>query len=156
MDILRKARKLEAGLVRVLDGAARTVLKSGALEPLEIVHAVVEKHWQMRFNPRGEGSMSSPSTASRYPWPASSMERRAQLAAVFDGEPSVAARITERLRSAGCRGLGSRRERLSICRRREQIGRTPGGTSTLRVAASPLLRRFAAGLPPLPIGPALS
>src|SRR5687768_3597508 len=101
MDILRKARKLEAGLARMLDGAARTALKSGALEPLEIVHAVVENIAE-EVQPAGRGKQVFPFNRLKVSVAASSMKRRAQLAAVFDDEPSVTERIAERLRSEGC------------------------------------------------------
>ena len=78
MDILRTARKLEAGIARVLDGAARTAMKSGSLEPLEIVHAVVGEGRRRRFSPPAAGGTSFPSTASRCLVAAATTKRRAQ------------------------------------------------------------------------------
>ena len=42
MDILGKARKLEAKITARLDRAAKEFAGSGAREPLEIVHAILD------------------------------------------------------------------------------------------------------------------
>lgn len=101
MDILRTAKKLEAGIARVLDGATRTAINGGPLEPLEIVHAVVDAA-AAEVEPAGRGAHVFPFNRIKVSVAASSMKRRAQLAAVFDAAPSLTERIMERLRAAGC------------------------------------------------------
>jgi hypothetical protein len=101
MDLLRKAKRLEAGIARVLDGATRNAMKSAALEPLEIAHAVVEKV-AAEVQPVGRGKHVFPFNRIRLSVVAPSLEARARLAAVFESEPSLQARIVDRLRASGC------------------------------------------------------
>jgi hypothetical protein len=101
MDILQKAKKLEAGLARVLDGAARNALKSGALDPLEIVHAVVERV-VAEVQPAGRGKHVFPFNRIKVSVVAPDREARARLAVVFGSEPSLHTRIAGELRAAGC------------------------------------------------------
>jgi hypothetical protein len=54
MDILSKARKVESTLARTLDRAFQQWSKSGPLEPLETLHAVVDAV-EARLEPVGRG-----------------------------------------------------------------------------------------------------
>ena len=42
MDLLTKARRLEARIVRTLDDAAHRAAGSPAREPLQVLHAIVD------------------------------------------------------------------------------------------------------------------
>lgn len=101
MDILGNARKLEARIARTLDSAAQRVAGTGAREPLEIAHAIVEA-LEHEVQPAGRGTHVFPFNRLDLSVLAPSREARARLEAVFDGETSLQDRILDRLRSAGC------------------------------------------------------
>ena len=102
MDILAKARRLESKIAGRLDGAAKEFVRSGAREPLEIVHAILDAVEQ-DIQASGRGTRVFPFNRIDVTVAAPSSEARAGLEAVFAGEPPLQARIIERLRSAGCR-----------------------------------------------------
>ena len=101
MDILGKARRLESKIARTFDHAAQRVSRSGAREPLEIAHAVVEA-LEQEVQPAGRGRHVFPVNRLKLSVVAPSGEARARLEAVFDGETSLQDRIVDRLRTAGC------------------------------------------------------
>src|SRR5262245_18792452 len=101
MDILGTARKLEAVLSQGFERAAEHVRAPGPLQPLEIAHAIVEAVAQ-HVQPGGRGRYVFPYHRVKVSIAAPTKEARAQLDAVVDGSPSLAERIVERLRSAGC------------------------------------------------------
>ena len=105
MDILGKARRLESKIARTLDSAAQRVAGTGAREPLEIAHAIVEA-LEQEVQPAGRGTHVFPFNRLTLSVVAPSAEARARLEAVFDGETSLRDRIVDRLRSAGCEVSG--------------------------------------------------
>jgi hypothetical protein len=101
VDILGKARRLESKIARSLDSAAQRVSRTGAREPLEIAHAIVEA-LEQEVQPAGRGLHVFPFNRLKLLVVAPSREARARLEAVFEGETSLQDRIFNRLRSAGC------------------------------------------------------
>jgi hypothetical protein len=100
MNILQKVKRLEAGMTRAVERAAREWSQSGAREPLEIAQAIVD----------AVGERLEPAARGRYVFPfnrihvtiAASRDARARFQAVFESEPTLQERITTRLREAGC------------------------------------------------------
>ena len=101
MDILSKARRLESTIARRLDTAAQEFIGSGAREPLEIVHAIVEAV-EHEIQPSGRGRRAFPFNRIALAVLAPSREARARFEALVHGEPALRERIVERLRLAGC------------------------------------------------------
>jgi hypothetical protein len=102
MDILAKARQLEARLARRVDRAAGRALPRTGREPLEIAHAVVEAV-EREIQPAGRGRHLFPFNRIRVAVLAPTPQTRARVEAVFATEPTLAERITSRLEAAGCR-----------------------------------------------------
>jgi hypothetical protein len=100
MDLLRHAKKLEAGLTRVVDRATKAT-KSGALDPLEILHAVVARV-VAEEQPVGRGRHVFPFNRIKVLVAAPSPETRARISAVFESVPSLQERITSQLCFAQC------------------------------------------------------
>jgi hypothetical protein len=100
MNILQKVKRLEAGMTRAVERAAREWSQSGAREPLEIAQAIVD----------AVGERLEPAARGRYVFPfnrihvtiAASRDARARFQAVFESEPTLQERIAARLRDAGC------------------------------------------------------
>jgi hypothetical protein len=100
MNILQKVKRLEAGVSRAVERAAREWSQSGAREPLEIAQAIVD----------AVGERLEPAARGRYVFPfnrihvtiAASREARARFQAVLESEPTLDERIVARLREAGC------------------------------------------------------
>ena len=100
MNILQKVKRLEAGMTRAVERAAREWSQSGAREPLEIGQAIVD----------AVGERREPAARGRYVFPfnrihvtiAASRDARARFQAVFESEPTLEQRIAARLRDAGC------------------------------------------------------
>jgi hypothetical protein len=101
MNVLNTAWKLEAKLSEQLDRVAERVRTNAPLEPLEVVHAVVESVAH-HIEPGGRGAFLFPYTHVKVTLLAPAKEARARLAAVLDGEPTLTSRVGERLCSAGC------------------------------------------------------
>ena len=101
MDILSKARKVESKLARTLDRALQRWTKSGPLEPLEILHAIVDTV-EARLEPTGRGNQVFPFNKIKVSIAAGSRDARARFAAVLDGDRQLEERIINRLRQAGC------------------------------------------------------
>jgi len=101
MDLLKKARDLEATLANTLDRAVGGLVRSGAREPLEIVHAIVEAA-QEEIQSSGRGRRVFPFNAITVTILAPSRDARARFEAVFADGPLLRDRILARLGSAAC------------------------------------------------------
>ena len=101
MDILGRARKLEAKITARLDRAAQEFAGSGAREPLEIVHAILDIV-EREIQPGSRGTRVFPFNRIEIAVLAPSREARGRLEAVFGGDTPLPARIVERLQSGGC------------------------------------------------------
>jgi hypothetical protein len=101
MDILAKARQLEAKLARTVDRAAARVMVPGNREPLEIAHAVVEAV-EREVQPAGRGRQLFPFNRIHVRVVAPTKHVRARFEATFAMEPTLAQRIHARLESARC------------------------------------------------------
>ena len=101
MDLLRKARDLEARLAGRLDRTVGGLVRSGAREPLEIVHAIVEAA-QAEIQSSGRGRRVFPFNAITVTILAPSRDVRARFDAVFADGPPLRDRIVTRLGSASC------------------------------------------------------
>ena len=96
MDLLRKARDLEARLAGRLDRTVGGLVRSGAREPLEIVHAIVEAA-QAEIQSSGRGRRVFPFNAIAVTILAPSRDVRARFEAVFADGPPLRDRIVARL-----------------------------------------------------------
>jgi len=103
MDILAKARDLEAKLARTVDRAAARVMPAttGPREPLEIAHAVVDLV-EKEVQPAGRGRHLFPFNRIKVLVVSSSRHAQARFDATFAVEPTLTQRIQMRLESAGC------------------------------------------------------
>ena len=101
MDLLRKARDLEARLAGRLDRTVEGLVRSGARDPLEIVHAIVEAV-QEEIQSSGRGRRVFPFNVITVTILAPSRDARARFEAVFADGPPLRERIVARLGSAAC------------------------------------------------------
>src|SRR5262245_8889653 len=101
MDIMAKARQLEARLARTVDRAASRVMAPGSREPLEIAHAVVEAV-EREVQPAGRGRHLFPFNRIHVLLAVPSRHARARFEATFAMEPTLTQRIHTRLDAAGC------------------------------------------------------
>ena len=101
MDLLRKARDLEAKLAGTLDRTVGGLVRSGAREPLEIVHEIVEAA-QREVQSSGRGRRVFPFNAVTVTILAPSRDVRARFEAVLSDGLGLRERIVARLGSAGC------------------------------------------------------
>jgi hypothetical protein len=101
MDILGKARQLESRITARLDKAAKELVRSGEREPLEILHAILDRV-EGEIQPGSRGARIFPFNRIDVSVLAPSREARGRLEAVFAGDTPLPARILDRLRSAGC------------------------------------------------------
>jgi hypothetical protein len=101
MNILHKVRRLEAGMTRAVERAAREWSRSGAHEPLEIAQAIVDAVGA-RLEPAARGRYVFPFNRIHVSIAAVSKDDRARFAAVLESEPTLTERIAARLRDAGC------------------------------------------------------
>ena len=101
MDLLAKARQLEAKLARTVDRATQQWSKSGPRGPLEIMHAILEAV-EERIEPAGRGTHVFPFNTLRVSIVAGSPDARARFSGVLDGPPTLQERISRTLRDAGC------------------------------------------------------
>ena len=100
MNILQKVKRIEAGMTRAVERAAREWSQSGTREPLEIAQAIVD----------AVGERLEPAARGRYVFPfnrvhvtiAASRDARARFQAVLESEPTLQERVAARLRDAGC------------------------------------------------------
>ncbi|MGB2717084.1 MAG: FHA domain-containing protein [Vicinamibacterales bacterium] len=101
MDLLAKARKLESTISRTLDGAVEGFVGRSPRQPVEIVQAVLDSAEQ-QIQPAGRGTRVFPFNQITLHVLAPSRSDKARFAAVADGPPPLAQRVTERLKSTGC------------------------------------------------------
>lgn len=101
MNILHKVRRLEAGMTRAVEKAAREWSRSGAHEPLEIAQAIVDAV-ATRLEPAARGRFVFPFNRIHVGIAAPSKDDRARFAAVLESEPTLKDRINARLGDAGC------------------------------------------------------
>jgi hypothetical protein len=101
MDLLRKARDLEAKLAGTLDRTVGELVRSGAREPLEIVHAIVEAA-RKEVQSSGRGRRVFPFNAVTVTILAPSPDARARFEAVLADGPPLRDRIVADLGSTGC------------------------------------------------------
>ncbi len=101
MDILRKVRDLEAKIASRVDRSVVEFVQSGAREPLEVVHSLVET-MLLEVQASGRGRRVFPFTAVKAIVVAPSRGARARFEAVLADGPPLRDRILARLRSAGC------------------------------------------------------
>jgi hypothetical protein len=101
MDLLGKARKLEAKISRTLDEAVEGFVGRSPKEPVEIVQAVIDAAEQ-QIQAAGRGRRVFPFNQITVHVLAASRSDKARFAAVADGPPPLSERILERLHSAGC------------------------------------------------------
>ena len=101
MNILHKVRRLEAGMTRAVERAAREWSRSGAQEPLEVAQGIVDVV-AARLEPAARGRYVFPFNRIHVSIVAPSKDDRARFAAVLESEPTLKDRITTRLRDAGC------------------------------------------------------
>jgi|SoiMethySBSTD1v2_1073268.scaffolds.fasta_scaffold329488_2 FHA domain. len=105
MNIFNNLRRLESKLANTIDGAAQRVASPHPSEPLEIIHAIVECV-EKRIEPAGRGKYVFPYNRIGIQIAGGSREQRARFEAVIESEPSLEARISDRLRMSGCRMTG--------------------------------------------------
>lgn len=101
MDILQKVRDLEARIASRVDRSVVDFVQSGAREPLEVVHAIVEATLR-EVQASGRGRRVFPFTDVKALVLAPSSGARARFEAVLADGPPLGDRIIARLRSAGC------------------------------------------------------
>src|SRR4249920_340659 len=103
MDIAGKARKLEHRISRTVDAAVVEFIGRNGTAPIEILHAVLNRA-ETEIQDIGRGRRVFPFNRVRVYVITAPGDRkfRARFAAVTDGPPSLAERLAERLRSAGC------------------------------------------------------
>jgi hypothetical protein len=101
MNILHKVRRLEAGMTRAVERAAREWSRSGGDEPLEIAQAIVDQVGT-RLEPAARGRYVFPFNRIHVSIAAGSKDDRARCAAVFESRPTLTERIAARLHDAGC------------------------------------------------------
>jgi FHA domain-containing protein len=101
MDIVGNLRRLESKLAETVDGAAQRVVRPHPRQPLEVLHAIVECV-EKRIEPAGRGKYVFPFNRIGIQVASGSHEHEARYEAVFELEPSLEARISERLRMSGC------------------------------------------------------
>jgi len=101
MDILGKARRLESKITARLDRAAKEFAGSGAREPLEIVHAILDLV-EREIQAGSRGTRVFPFNRVELSVVAPSREARGRLEAVFAADTPLRARILNRVQSAGC------------------------------------------------------
>jgi hypothetical protein len=103
MDIAGKARKIERRLARTVDAAIGELVGRDEPAPIEILHAVLDRAEQ-EVQEIGRGRRVFPYNCVRVHVVAAPDDSgaRARFDAVVAGPPSLADRLAERLRLAGC------------------------------------------------------
>ena len=101
MNLLNKARELEARITGKLDHRVGELMQSGAREPLEVVHAIVEAV-QEQIQSSGRGRRVFPFNTIGVTMLAAARDARARFEAVVADGPPLRDRIAASLRSAGC------------------------------------------------------
>ena len=101
MNLLRKAREFETRLAGTLDRTVGEFVRSGAREPVEIVHAIVEAV-QSEIQSGGRGRRVFPFNTIAVTILAPSRDARARFEAMVEGEPTLRDRIVTSLAAASC------------------------------------------------------
>ena len=101
IDIVGKARRLEASLAQSFDEAARRIANPGVRQPLEVMTAVVDAV-AARVEPAGRGTYVFPFNKIGVMIAAPGREAKSRFEAVLQARPSLEQRIADRLRVAGC------------------------------------------------------
>jgi hypothetical protein len=101
MDIRRKLQQIEARIGSTFDRKVSELVQARTREPLEIVHAVVDRAAR-EVQSSGRGRRVFPFTALTLTVAAPSRDERARLEAVFEADPPLGARVIQRLRADGC------------------------------------------------------
>jgi hypothetical protein len=101
MNLLQKARELEAKLAGTLDRTVGEFVRSGAREPLEVVHAIGETA-QRQVQSSGRGRRVFPFNDVTVTILAPSRDIRARFEAVFADGQSLRDRLIAQLAAAGC------------------------------------------------------
>jgi hypothetical protein len=119
VDIAGKARKLEQRISRSVDAAVGEFIGRSDAAPVEILHAVLDRA-EAEIQDIGRGRRVFPFNRIRVHVMAAAGDRktRARFSAVVEGPPSLADRLAERLRSAGCAVDGLQAE-ICYARRRD-------------------------------------
>jgi pSer/pThr/pTyr-binding forkhead associated (FHA) protein len=100
MDLFMTARRLESKIARTLDDAAHRMMGSAPRDPLEVIHAVVERVEQ-EVLPAGRGRRVFPYNIMTVTLVAASPRERARYEALLEHSPTLRDRILDRLRCAG-------------------------------------------------------
>jgi len=103
MDIAGKARKIERKLARTVDAAIGELVGPDEPAPIEIVHAVLDRA-EHEVQDIGRGRRVFPFNCVRVHVLMGPRDKdaRARVDAVIAGPPSLAERLADRLRAAGC------------------------------------------------------
>jgi hypothetical protein len=101
MNLLRKARELETKLAGTLDRTVGEFVRSGAREPVEIVHAIVDAV-QAEIQSGGRGRRVFPFNTIAVTILAPSRDSRARFEAMVEAEPTLEHRIVGSLAAASC------------------------------------------------------
>ena len=101
MNLLQKAKELEARLAGSLDRTVEEFVRSGAREPLEVVHAIGETA-QRQVQSSGRGRRVFPFNDVTVTILAPSRDIRARFEAVFADGQSLRDRLIAQLSAAGC------------------------------------------------------
>jgi len=101
MDLLGKARRLEAAIARRFERAAHNAVGEHAREPLEIIHLVVEAVAR-EIQSGGRGKRVFPFNTLTLFLLAPSRDVRARFEAILSAEPSLRERIVDLLQSNSC------------------------------------------------------
>src|SRR5687767_11505891 len=102
MNILEKARRLEAQFSRGMSDAARNLVRGDTTrDPIELTHAVIHAV-EREIQPGGRGTRVFPFNTIDIALLAPSDHARARLEVIVGGNSSLSDRIISRLRAAGC------------------------------------------------------
>ena len=101
MDLLSKARHLESRIAKALDRASHRVGGTETLQPLEIVHRILQSV-ESHVEPAGRGARLFPFNRIRVTLLATTRHERARLDAIVKGRVSLQERVVDHLRASGC------------------------------------------------------
>lgn len=101
MDLLSKARHLESRIAKALDRASHRVGGTETLQPLEIVHRILQSV-ESHIEPAGRGARLFPFNRIRVTLLAATRHERARLDAIVKGRVPLQDRLVDRLQASGC------------------------------------------------------
>jgi hypothetical protein len=99
--LIGRARAIESRLTDTVERASQRLTQSGARDPLEVAHAIVDLV-EAHAHVSGRGRRSFTATDIRVTVVAPTRDARERYEAVFDGAVPLADRILERLESLDC------------------------------------------------------